>query len=86
MTFVSQDPVDAGQRVEVPLGIELPSERTHAQVGDPGSLSRCKDVEPLGLGSPVDTEAALGTDICRVSTCVPGVLVDSLAQIRVLLG
>ncbi len=55
-------------------------------MSDTRALSGPEDVEPLGLGSPVDAEAALGTEFSRVAPGGPRVLVDLLAQIRVLLG
>ena len=51
------------ERVEVALGVETATERAHAQVRDSGRLALLQDLQPLGLGTTVDSDPALRTDL-----------------------
>ena len=63
MTLVYQDLVDADQRIQMLGGVQLPSERAHAQVCDAGLLPGFQNREPLGFGSIVHAESTLSADV-----------------------
>ena len=58
VTFPLEDSVNRLERSEVPAGIEVSAQRSHAQVGDAGRLARAQDTEPLAFAAAGNPELA----------------------------
>ena len=71
--------MNSSQGIEVPLGVELPSQGPHAEVGHASASSRIQDLEPFPVGATLDSESAFGPDLLGVAPDRFRVLVDLLA-------